>query len=78
MSKTNEFPASASPQAHTGEPTRNGTLSDRVRSLRLADRAAKGGITAVNPFQPLPATFRGEYLALRFRFLYNPDRNQLR
>ena len=42
------------------------------------DRAATGGITAVNPFQPLPATFRGEYLALRFRFLYNPDHNQLR
>lgn len=42
------------------------------------DRAAYGGITAVNPFQPLPTTFRGEYLALRFRFLYNPDRNQLR
>ena len=40
--------------------------------------AAYGGITAVNPFQPLPTHFRGEYLALRFRFLYNPDRNQLR
>jgi len=43
------------------------------------DRAAQGGITAVNPFQPLPSNFRGEYLALRFRFLYNPDREaQLR
>lgn len=43
------------------------------------DRAAKGGITAVNPFQPLPNNFRGQYLALRFRFLYNPDRDaQLR
>ncbi|MFL6299099.1 MAG: TonB family protein [Terriglobales bacterium] len=38
------------------------------------DRAAYGGITAVNPFQPLPTNFRGQYLALRFRFLYNPDR----
>jgi hypothetical protein len=43
------------------------------------DRAAYGGITAVNPFQPLPSNFRGQYLALRFRFLYNPDRDaQLR
>src|SRR3954464_4953827 len=38
------------------------------------DRAAKGGITAVNPFQPLPSNFRGQYLALRYRFYYNPDR----
>jgi len=38
------------------------------------DRAAKGGITAVNPFQPLPSNFRGPYLALRYRFYYNPDR----
>jgi TonB family protein len=39
------------------------------------DRAAKGGITAVNPFQPLPRDFRGPYLALRYRFYYNPDRD---
>jgi TonB family protein len=42
------------------------------------DRAAWGGITASNPFPPLPNEFRGEYLALRFRFYYNPDRNDLR
>ena len=43
------------------------------------DRAAWGGITASNPFQPLPAEFKGEYLALRFYFYYNPDRgNNLR
>jgi TonB family protein len=38
------------------------------------DRAAWGGITASNPFSPLPKEFTGPYLALRFRFFYNPDR----
>jgi TonB family protein len=37
------------------------------------DRAAYGGITASNPFPPLPAKFSGKYLALRFHFFYNPD-----
>jgi len=41
------------------------------------DRAAWGGITASNPFQPLPGEFRGQYLALRFRFFYNPDKHDL-
>lgn len=41
------------------------------------DRAAWGGITASNPFSPLPTEFRGPYLALRFHFYYNPDRNEL-
>ncbi len=41
------------------------------------DRAAWGGITASNPFPPLPGEFRGPDLALRFRFFYNPDRNDL-
>ena len=35
------------------------------------DRAAWGGITASNPFPPLPSEFGGKYLALRFRFYYN-------
>ncbi|HWY71214.1 MAG TPA: TonB family protein [Terriglobales bacterium] len=42
------------------------------------DRAAWGGITASNPFPPLPREFNGPYLALRFRFYYNPDRGELR
>lgn len=42
------------------------------------DRAAWGGITASNPFPPLPKEFSGPYLALRFRFYYNPDRGELR
>jgi TonB family protein len=41
------------------------------------DRAAYGGITASNPFPPLPAEFHGQYLALRFHFFYNPDKNDL-
>jgi len=35
------------------------------------DRAAWGGITASNPFPPLPAEFNGQYIALRFHFVYN-------
>jgi TonB family protein len=41
------------------------------------DRAAYGGITASNPFPPLPGEFGGPYLALRFRFYYNPDKSDL-
>lgn len=41
------------------------------------DRAAWGGITASNPFPPLPARFGGQYLALRFHFYYNPDKADL-
>jgi TonB family protein len=41
------------------------------------DRAAWGGITASNPFAPLPEDFHGPYLALRFRFYYNPEKGDL-
>lgn len=40
------------------------------------DRAAYGGITSSNPFPPLPKEFGGQYLGLRFTFLYNPDKNE--
>jgi TonB family protein len=58
----------------------------QVRGMRLVqasgdislDRAAIGGISASNPFPPLPNEFGGQYLALRFYFLYNPDANELR
>jgi TonB family protein len=58
----------------------------RVQGLTLTgtsgdvslDRAAWGGITASNPFPPLPAEFRGDYLALRFHFYYNPESTDLR
>jgi TonB family protein len=41
------------------------------------DRAAWAGISASNPFPPLPTEFTGPYLALRFRFFYNPDKADL-
>jgi TonB family protein len=41
------------------------------------DRGAWGGITASNPFPPLPNEFGGQYLGLRFTFYYNPDRSDL-
>ena len=42
------------------------------------DRAAYAGISASDPFPPLPQEFKGQFLALRIRFFYNPDRNDLR
>jgi TonB family protein len=42
------------------------------------DRAAWGGITASNPFPPLPTEFKGPYLALRFSFYYNPGPGEIR
>jgi len=41
------------------------------------DRAAWAGITGANPLPPLPAEFNGKFLALRFRFYYNPDKEEL-
>jgi TonB family protein len=41
------------------------------------DRAAWGGITNSNPFPPLPQQFNGPYLALRFHFYYNPEKNEI-
>jgi len=41
------------------------------------DRAAWGGITASNPFSPLPGEFHGPYLALRFHFYYNPQKGDI-
>jgi TonB family protein len=62
------------------------TKNGQVKAMRLAgpsgdvslDRAAWGGITASDPMPPLPNDFKGEYIALRIRFMYNPDRNELR
>lgn len=61
------------------------TKDGKVADMRLVatsgdtalDRAAWGGITASNPFPPLPSGFTGPYLALRFRFYYNPDKADL-
>jgi len=31
----------------------------------------------VGSFPPLPAEFKGEFLSLRFRFYYNPDKGEM-
>ena len=61
------------------------TKDGKIADMHLAassgdiplDRAAWGGITASNPFPPLPSDFGGPYLALRFRFFYNPSKEDL-
>jgi TonB family protein len=61
------------------------TKDGKVADMRLTagsgdialDRAAWAGISASNPFPPLPTDFTGPYLALRFRFYYNPDKTDL-
>lgn len=61
------------------------TKDGKVADMRLVassgdsalDRPAWGSITASNPFPPLPSDFTGPYLALRFRFYYNPDKTDL-
>lgn len=61
------------------------TKDGKVADMRLTypsgdvalDRAAWAGISASNPFPPLPTEFTGPYLALRFRFYYNPDKSDL-
>jgi TonB family protein len=42
------------------------------------DRAAWGGITGSNPFAPLPADFKGEFIAIAIKFMYNPDQAELK
>ena len=61
------------------------TKDGKVADMRLVatsgdvalDRPAWGSITASNPFPELPHDFTGPYLALRFRFYYNPDKADL-
>ncbi len=61
------------------------TKDGQVADMRLVassgdtalDRPAWGAITGSNPFPPLPREFTGPYLALRFRFYYNPDKADL-
>lgn len=40
------------------------------------DRAAVAGISASNPFPPLPAEYKGDRIALRFSFAYNMPRRR--
>jgi TonB family protein len=61
------------------------TKDGRVAGMKLVagsgdsplDRAAWAGITASDPFPPLPSEFAGQYLALRFTFFYNPSKEDL-
>ncbi len=58
------------------------TKDGRVAQMKLVatsgdadlDRPAWDGITASNPFPPLPRQFNGPYLALRMRFSYSPEK----
>jgi len=61
------------------------TRDGKVADMRLTassgdvalDRAAWAGISGSNPFKELPSEFTGPYLALRFRFYYNPTKSDL-
>ncbi len=61
------------------------TKDGRVAGMKLVatsgdiplDRAAWAGITASDPFPALPSEFGGPYLALRFRFYYNPTKDEM-
>jgi len=61
------------------------TKDGRVAGMKLIatsgdiplDRAAWAGITASDPFPELPSDYGGQYLALRFRFYYNPTKEEL-
>jgi TonB family protein len=41
------------------------------------DRAAWAGIVGSDPFPPLPTEFAGQFLTLRFRFYYNPTKDEM-
>jgi TonB family protein len=61
------------------------TKDGRVAGMKLVassgdiplDRAAWAGIVGSDPFPQLPKDFGGEYLALRFRFYYNPTKDEM-
>ena len=61
------------------------TKDGKVADMRLVlssgdtalDRPAWASITLSDPFPPLPSEFRGPFLALRFRYYYNPDKADL-
>ena len=61
------------------------TKDGRVAGMKLVapsgdvplDRAAWAGIVGSDPFPALPSDFGGQYLALRFRFFYNPTKEEM-
>src|SRR5262249_33877052 len=54
---------------------RNGTVQNlrmvASSKVEILDRAATAAIKASDPFAPLPADFKGEYIDLQLDFLYN-------
>jgi len=52
-------------------------LSESSANRKLSNFAAAKQFTASDPFPPLPSEFRGRYLALRFRFYYNPTKEEI-
>ncbi|MGB8990287.1 MAG: cell envelope integrity protein TolA [Candidatus Sulfotelmatobacter sp.] len=62
------------------------TKYGKIEGMRLAaesgtvplDRAAWAAIVASDPFPPLPDAFGGANLVLRLRFLYNPNKTDLK
>lgn len=57
----------------------------RISDMKLANSAgselngpAWGSIVAASPLPALPDAYHRNYLALRFRFFYNPDRSDLK
>jgi TonB family protein len=61
--------------------TKDGKIADErlvaTSGDAALDRAAWSGIYSSSPFPALPTEFTGPYLALRFRFFYNPDKCDL-
>jgi TonB family protein len=58
--------------------TKDGHLADmRLTATsgdKTLDRPAWSGIVKSDPFPALPKDFKGPFIALRFRFDYNPDK----
>lgn len=44
---------------------------ERNSGKEALDRAAYSSVRASNPFEPLPAQFKGPYIELRYRYYYN-------
>jgi len=46
-------------------------IIERNSGKEPLDRAAFSSVRASNPFEPLPAQFKGPYIELRYRYYYN-------
>ncbi|MBI2682507.1 MAG: TonB family protein [Acidobacteriales bacterium] len=45
---------------------------DTTSGDKVLDRAAFGGVSVSNPFDPLPASYKAAELELKVNFCYNP------